>query len=87
MSLHVLYALVAHSELSCPFLRSPTPWTGVYCASKAALHSLTQVLQMECKPLNISVVLVTDIVHSSLTVNQLLDVVPAPCEISVREQR
>ena len=36
---------------------SPTPWTGVYCASKAALHSLTEVLQMECKPLNISVVL------------------------------
>jgi len=35
----------------------PTPWNGIYCASKAALHSITEVLQMECKPLNISVVL------------------------------
>ncbi|KAH8119899.1 NAD-binding protein [Phellopilus nigrolimitatus] len=35
----------------------PTPWNGIYCASKAALHSLTEVLQMECTPLGISVML------------------------------
>ncbi|KAF9015589.1 hypothetical protein BDQ17DRAFT_1404168 [Cyathus striatus] len=33
-----------------------TPWNGVYCASKAAVHSLSEVLHMECKPFNISVV-------------------------------
>ncbi|TFK36918.1 oxidoreductase [Crucibulum laeve] len=33
-----------------------TPWNGVYCASKAAVLSLSEVLWIECKPFNISVV-------------------------------
>ncbi|KAF8640534.1 hypothetical protein AX17_000196 [Amanita inopinata Kibby_2008] len=33
----------------------PTPWNGIYCATKAALHSISEVLSMECKPLGISV--------------------------------
>ncbi|KAG6866056.1 hypothetical protein C0991_009153 [Blastosporella zonata] len=33
----------------------PTPWNGAYCASKAALQSISDVLSMECKPFNISV--------------------------------
>jgi len=33
----------------------PTPWNGMYCASKAALQSISEVLAMECKPFNISV--------------------------------
>jgi len=37
----------------------PTPWNGIYSASKAALHSLTEVLMMEAKPFNISVMLVS----------------------------
>ncbi|KIY51255.1 NAD(P)-binding protein [Fistulina hepatica ATCC 64428] len=37
----------------------PTPWNGIYSASKAALHNLTEVLHMECKPFNIAVMLVT----------------------------
>ncbi|KAI0820598.1 oxidoreductase [Trametes gibbosa] len=37
----------------------PTAWAGIYAATKAALHSLTQALYMECIPLNVSVVLVT----------------------------
>jgi len=37
----------------------PTPWNGTYCASKAALHSLTEVLEMECRPFNIKVMLLT----------------------------
>jgi len=37
---------------------SPTPWNGLYCASKAAFHSLSEVLAMECKPFNIDVMLV-----------------------------
>ncbi|KAL0951483.1 hypothetical protein HGRIS_008170 [Hohenbuehelia grisea] len=36
----------------------PTPWNGIYSASKAALHSLTEVLMMEAKPFNVSVMLV-----------------------------
>lgn len=32
-----------------------TPWNGLYCASKAAVQSISDVLSMECKPLNISV--------------------------------
>jgi len=34
---------------------SPTPWNGLYCASKAALQSISDILSMECKPFNISV--------------------------------
>ncbi|TFK56710.1 oxidoreductase [Heliocybe sulcata] len=36
----------------------PSPWSGIYCATKAALHSITENLQMECKPFNIDVMLV-----------------------------
>jgi len=36
----------------------PTPWAGAYCASKAALHTLTEVLRMEVAPFGIEVVLV-----------------------------
>ncbi|PPQ80900.1 hypothetical protein CVT24_013162 [Panaeolus cyanescens] len=32
-----------------------TPWNGVYCSSKAAVHSISEVLSMELKPLGISV--------------------------------
>ncbi|OSD03376.1 NAD-P-binding protein [Trametes coccinea BRFM310] len=35
----------------------PVPWGGIYGATKAALHSLTETLYMECKPLDINVVL------------------------------
>lgn len=38
--------------------RIPTPWNGWYCASKAALHEMTEVLRSECKPFNIDVLLV-----------------------------
>lgn len=49
----------------------PTPWNGIYCSSKAALHSLTDVLQMECKPFNINVMLVAPAsVRSKLSANQ-----------------
>ncbi|KAJ7172827.1 NAD-P-binding protein [Mycena crocata] len=36
----------------------PTPWTGIYDSSKAAVRALTEVLTMECKPFNIHVMLV-----------------------------
>ncbi|RDB28761.1 NADPH-dependent 1-acyldihydroxyacetone phosphate reductase [Hypsizygus marmoreus] len=32
-----------------------TPWNGLYCASKAAVQSISDVLYMECKPFNVKV--------------------------------
>ncbi|KAF7436574.1 hypothetical protein PC9H_003407 [Pleurotus ostreatus] len=37
----------------------PTPWNGIYSASKSALHTLTEVLSMEAKPFNVNVMLVS----------------------------
>ncbi|KAJ9086123.1 hypothetical protein DSO57_1007237 [Entomophthora muscae] len=34
------------------------PWTGIYCSSKAALHSMTNCLRLELSPFNIDVVAV-----------------------------
>lgn len=36
----------------------PTPWAGVYAASKAALHSMTETLRMEVEGFGIKVMLV-----------------------------
>lgn len=36
----------------------PTPYAGPYCASKAALHMLSEVLRIEVEPLGIDVVVV-----------------------------
>jgi len=49
----------------------PTPWNGVYAAAKAALHSLTEVLWMECKPLKVNIMLVAPgSVRSNIANNQ-----------------
>ncbi|CAI9276676.1 unnamed protein product [Lactuca saligna] len=36
----------------------PTPWAGSYCASKAAVHSISHTLRLELKPFGVNVVLV-----------------------------
>ncbi|KAI0757784.1 oxidoreductase [Daedaleopsis nitida] len=49
----------------------PTPWGGIYASTKAALHSLSDTLYMECTPLNVSVLLVaTGGIRSKLSANQ-----------------
>ncbi|THH33111.1 hypothetical protein EUX98_g1054 [Antrodiella citrinella] len=48
----------------------PTPWMGMYAATKAALHSITETLWMECKALNVDVMLlVPGQVTSNIAVN------------------
>ncbi len=33
----------------------PTPWNGIYCSTKAAVYSLSEVMNMECRPFGICV--------------------------------
>jgi short-subunit dehydrogenase len=50
----------------------PAPWDGLYCASKAALLSLSQTLQMELRPFNIGVMYVAaGGVRSNIVKNQM----------------
>ena len=52
----------------------PTPWTGAYCATKAALHTLSEVLRMEVAPLGIEVIVVQPgAVRSEVAVNAPVD--------------
>ncbi|PIL31415.1 hypothetical protein GSI_06116 [Ganoderma sinense ZZ0214-1] len=47
--------------------QTPAPFSGVYASAKAAVHSISDTLYMECTPLNIDVVLVAPgIVRSSI---------------------
>lgn len=34
---------------------APTPWNGLYCATKSAVSMMSEVLNMECRPFNIHV--------------------------------
>lgn len=51
--------------------RSATPWNGLYSASKAALHMITDVLDMECRPFNVRVMLISPGgIRSNISANQ-----------------
>ncbi|KAI6103266.1 hypothetical protein EDD16DRAFT_1525186 [Pisolithus croceorrhizus] len=50
-----------------------TPWNTLYCAAKAALHSITEGLSMELKPFGVKVMLVAPGgVKSNISKNQAL---------------
>ena len=64
-------AAVLFPQPLTPFLRSPTPWGGIYSSTKAATQSLSEVLYLECKPLGVAVLNVTTgAVASNIAVNQ-----------------
>ena len=55
-----------------PHPRSSSPWSGAYCASKAALNSISEVLYMELKPFGIHVLHVAaGAVKSNIATNGL----------------
>jgi 1-acylglycerone phosphate reductase len=58
--------------------RSATPWAGAYAASKAALHSLADALDMELRPLGVRCTLVAlGAVRSQLAANGTVPNPPA----------
>jgi 1-acylglycerone phosphate reductase len=51
-------------------VHSATPWYGPYSASKAAVHNLTDTLDMELRPFNIKVLLLAlGMVRSNISAN------------------
>ncbi|KAG2079307.1 NAD(P)-binding protein [Suillus decipiens] len=59
-----------------------TPWNGLYCASKAAVHALSDTLAMECKPFGIKVILVAPgAVQSNISANQAATLKLSPTSI------
>ncbi|KAE9391101.1 oxidoreductase [Gymnopus androsaceus JB14] len=49
---------------------TPVPWNGLYSATKAATHMISEVLSMECRPFNIQVMnVVPGSVRSSIAQN------------------
>ncbi|KAG8217078.1 hypothetical protein J3R82DRAFT_5100 [Butyriboletus roseoflavus] len=56
-----------------------TPWNTLYCASKAALHTISEGLAMECKPFGVKVMLVAPGgVTSNIAKNQEATLTLAP---------
>ncbi|KAG2360003.1 hypothetical protein BDR07DRAFT_1290890 [Suillus spraguei] len=59
-----------------------TPWNGLYCASKAAVHALSDTLAMECKPFGVKVMLVAPgAVQSNISANQAATLKLSPTSI------
>ncbi|KAJ6504391.1 oxidoreductase [Mycena vulgaris] len=57
-------------QISAP-LRSAVPWNGLYSATKAAVHSMSDILSMELKPFNLRVMnVVPGAIRSNIANNQ-----------------
>jgi short-subunit dehydrogenase len=60
----------------------PTPWNGLYCAAKAAVHALSDALAMECKPFGVKVMLVAPgAIRSNISTNQAATLQLSPASI------
>ncbi|KAG9317987.1 hypothetical protein JVU11DRAFT_47 [Chiua virens] len=56
-----------------------TPWNTLYSAAKAALHTISEGLAMECKPFGVKVMLVVPgMVTSNIAQNQAATLTPSP---------
>lgn len=52
-------------------LRSAVPWNGLYSATKAAMHLMSDILSMELKPFNLRVMYIAPgAVRSNISNNQ-----------------
>ncbi|KAG2365699.1 hypothetical protein BDR07DRAFT_1547932 [Suillus spraguei] len=61
---------------------SATPWNGLYAAAKAAVHALSDVLAMECKPFGVKVMLVAPgQVRTNIAANQAATLKLSPTSI------
>jgi short-subunit dehydrogenase len=70
------------SDFQLTHPNSPTAWNGLYCAAKAAVHALSDVLAMECKPFGVKVMLVAPgSVHSNISANQAATLQLSPTSI------
>ncbi|KAG2072356.1 NAD(P)-binding protein [Suillus decipiens] len=59
-----------------------TPWNGIYCASKAAFHAVSDTQAMECKPFGVKVILVAPgAIHSNISTNQAATLKLSPTSI------
>lgn len=62
LSFRPTFPLTGTASLTCTFalthVRSGTPWNGLYSVAKSALHMLSDILDMECRPFNVHVMLV-----------------------------
>jgi short-subunit dehydrogenase len=68
---HAHLLLLSSTPPKANLLCSPLPWGGVYAATKSAVHTLTDALEMECRPFNINVMLVAPAsVKSNIAANQ-----------------
>lgn len=78
-----LYLSLFHRKPSRVPLSSTLPWGGIYAATKSAVHSITDALEMECRPFNIKVLLVAPSgIKSNIAANQTYN--PPPYTLYAR---
>ena len=71
--------IIQGHSISSKRVSRPTAWSGIYCASKAAVHSLSEVMNMECRPFGIKVMLVSPgSVKSNFGQNAEARFIPSP---------
>lgn len=82
------------SSLQTPFIYTglpihyrPTAWNGIYASTKAALHRVSDVLWLECKPFNITVTLISPGAVKSNIANNAVNSIHMPEDSLYRPYR